>query len=101
MAICLKVSSSIDFPPGSHWIGLLYPTSNPRVTDVMTQNWILKVTYVLTFPGNRCDDIWHLINKSTSQLEKEIFGNFLKEEQKHEQKLMQVYAEMKEKYGLK
>lgn len=42
-----------------------------------------------------------LIKKSTSQLEKEIFGNFLKEEQKHEQKLMQAYAEMKEKYGLK
>jgi rubrerythrin len=42
-----------------------------------------------------------LIKKSTSQLEKEIFGNFLKEEQKHEQKLMQMYAEMKEKYGLK
>jgi hypothetical protein len=34
-------------------------------------------------------------------MEKQIFGNFLREEQKHEQKLMQVYAEMKEKYGLK
>ncbi len=43
----------------------------------------------------------NLIKKSTSQMEKEIFGNFLKEEQMHEQKLMQVYAEMKEKYGLK
>jgi rubrerythrin len=42
-----------------------------------------------------------LIKKSTSQLEKKIFGNFLREEQKHEQKLMQVYADMKEKYGLK
>ena len=41
-----------------------------------------------------------LIKKSSSQMEKEIFGNFLKEEQMHEQKLMQVYAEMKEKYGL-
>jgi rubrerythrin len=42
-----------------------------------------------------------LIKKSTSQLEKQIFGDFLREEQKHEQKLMQVYADMKEKYGLK
>ena len=42
-----------------------------------------------------------LIKKSTSQLEKEIFENFLREEQKHEQKLMQAYADMKEKYGLK
>ncbi len=42
----------------------------------------------------------NLIKKSTSRMEKEIFGNFLKEEQMHEQKLMQVYAEMKEKYGL-
>ena len=40
----------------------------------------------------------NLIKKSTSRMEKEIFGNFLKEEQMHEQKLMQVYAEMKEKY---
>ena len=42
-----------------------------------------------------------LIKKSTSELEKQIFSDFLREEQKHEQKLMQVYAEMKEKYGLK
>lgn len=42
----------------------------------------------------------NLIKKSTSQMEKEIFGNFLREEQKHEQKLMEAYAEMKEKYGL-
>ena len=42
----------------------------------------------------------NLIKKSSSQMEKEIFGNFLREEQEHEQKLMQVYAEMKEKYGL-
>ena len=42
----------------------------------------------------------NLINKSTSQMEKEIFGDFLREEQKHEQKLMQIYADMKEKYGL-
>ena len=42
----------------------------------------------------------NLIKKSTSPMEKEIFGNFLREEQKHEQKLMQAYAEMKEKYGL-
>ncbi|MGA3084238.1 MAG: hypothetical protein ABSE95_05535 [Thermodesulfobacteriota bacterium] len=42
-----------------------------------------------------------LIKKSTSEMEKQIFGNFLREEQKHEQKLMQVYADMKEKYGLK
>ena len=42
-----------------------------------------------------------LIKKSTSEMEKQIFGDFLKEEQKHEQKLMQVYADMKEKYGLK
>ena len=42
----------------------------------------------------------NLIKKSTSPLEKEIFENFLKEEQKHEQKLMEVYVDMKEKYGL-
>ena len=41
-----------------------------------------------------------LIKKSTSPLEKEIFEHFLKEEQKHEQKLIQVYADMKKKYGL-
>lgn len=42
-----------------------------------------------------------MIDLSDSDLQKEIFGSFLKEEQKHEQKLMQAYAEMKEKYGLK
>lgn len=42
----------------------------------------------------------NLIKKSSSQMEKEIFGNFLREEQLHEKKLMQVYAEMKGKYGL-
>jgi rubrerythrin len=42
----------------------------------------------------------NLIKKSSSQMEKEIFRNFLRDEQEHEQKLMQVYADMKEKYGL-
>lgn len=42
-----------------------------------------------------------MIDLSDSDLQKEIFGGFLKEEQKHEQKLMQAYAEMKEKNGLK
>jgi rubrerythrin len=43
----------------------------------------------------------NLINQSRSEMEREIFMNFLREEQKHEQKLMEVYAEMKEKYNLK
>lgn len=42
-----------------------------------------------------------LIDLSDSDLQKEIFSGFLKEEQKHEQKLMKAYADMKEKYGLK
>ena len=42
-----------------------------------------------------------LIDLSDADLQREIFGGFLKEEQKHEQKLMQTYADMKEKYGLK
>jgi len=31
-----------------------------KVTDVMTQKLALKVTYVLTHPGNRCPDIRQL-----------------------------------------
>ena len=42
-----------------------------------------------------------LIKKSTSNIQKEIFSGFLREEEKHEQKLMQAYGEMKEKFGLK
>ncbi len=41
-----------------------------------------------------------LIEKSTSDLQKEIFTHFLKEEERHEQKLMEAYGEMKEKLGL-
>lgn len=41
-----------------------------------------------------------MIDLSDSDLQKEIFGNFLKEEQKHEQKLMQIYGEMKDKLNL-
>ena len=31
-----------------------------KVTDVMTQKRALKVTDVLTHPGNRCPDICHI-----------------------------------------
>ncbi|MBI4763514.1 MAG: hypothetical protein HY787_02765 [Deltaproteobacteria bacterium] len=42
-----------------------------------------------------------LIAKSRSEMEKQIFLNFLEEERKHEQKLMQMYADMKEQYNLR
>ena len=41
-----------------------------------------------------------LIEKSTSDFQKEIFTGFLREEEKHEQQLMEAYGEMKEKLGL-
>jgi hypothetical protein len=34
-----------------------------RVTDVLTQKTALRVTYVLTYPGNRCIDSSHLTTK--------------------------------------
>jgi rubrerythrin len=41
-----------------------------------------------------------LIKKSTSEMQKKIFNSFLREEEKHELKLMEAYDEMKEKLGL-
>ena len=35
-----------------------------KVTDVMTQKRALKVTDVLTHPGNRCPDICQLLPKA-------------------------------------
>ena len=37
-----------------------------KVTDVMTQKRALKVTDVLTHPGNRCPDICHVTIKGFS-----------------------------------
>ena len=41
-----------------------------------------------------------LIEKSTSDFQKEIFSGFLQEEEKHERELIEAYGEMKEKLGL-
>lgn len=41
-----------------------------------------------------------LIRKSTSEMQKEVFGGFLLEEEKHEQKLLEAYGELKEKFDL-
>jgi len=38
-----------------------------KVTDVMTQKRALKVTDVLTHPGNRCPDICHISPKTVSR----------------------------------
>ncbi len=42
-----------------------------------------------------------LIEKSTSDMQKQIFQAFLKQEEGHEKQLMNMYAELKERYGLK
>src|SRR4030042_1552935 len=60
MAIFLKLSSFIGFPP--LWFGLRasYPKSTLRVTDVLAQKLTLRVTYVLAHRGNRCAGTWHV-----------------------------------------
>jgi hypothetical protein len=60
MAIFLKLSSFIGFPPLWFGLGASYPKSALRVTDVLAQKLTLRVTYVLAHPGNRCAGTWQL-----------------------------------------
>ena len=61
MAIFLKLSSFIGFPPLWFGLGASYPESALRVTDVLAQKLTLRVTYVLAHRGNRCAGTWQLI----------------------------------------
>jgi hypothetical protein len=62
MAIFLKLSSFIGFPPLWFGLGASYPKSALRVTDVLAQKLTLRVTYVLAHRGNRCAGTWQLID---------------------------------------
>jgi rubrerythrin len=42
-----------------------------------------------------------LIEKSSSDAQKQVFQTFLKQEEGHEKQLMNMYAELKERSGLK
>ncbi len=42
-----------------------------------------------------------LIEKSSSDVQKQVFQTFLKQEEGHEKQLMNMYAELKERFGLK
>jgi len=63
MAIFLKLSSFIGFPPLWFGLGASYPKLALRVTDVLAQKLTLRVTYVLAHQGNRCAGTWHLLIK--------------------------------------
>jgi AraC-like DNA-binding protein len=47
-----------------------------KVTDVLTQKQALKVTYVVTLPGNRCHDICQLISKGYTLVDTALEAGF-------------------------
>ena len=54
-----------------------------KVTDVMTQKRALKVTDVLTHPGNRCPDICHIMVKIAGKPLRIIGSNDMSDTENH------------------